>query len=368
MQIFELSTHIAAHREGIRAAVDRVLDSGWVVLGPEVRRFEQAFAQFAGVPHCVGVASGTDALEIALRATGIGAGDRVASVANAGAYSALAAVAAGAEPFFVDVDARTSNTTLAEIERALAAGVKAVMLTHLYGRPVAQTPEIAQACARAGAVLIEDCAQAHGARVGGRPVGSFGAAACFSFYPTKNLGALGDGGAVTCADEVLAQRLRQLRQYGWTGKYQITMEGGRNSRLDEMQAAILCEFLPGLEAANARRRHIAERYAQAIKRDDVLLPELTDGHVMHLFVVRTGSREILREHLKQAGIASEVHYPVPDHRQPVFAGRHRNMRLPETEQLAAQVLTLPCHPHLSDEDVTRVAQAVNTAPALERIH
>lgn len=359
MLINDLSARIRAHEPALRAATQRVLESGWVVLGPEVKRFERLFADYVGVRECITVANGTDAIEFALRAFGLGEGDTVATVANAGMYGTIAAASAGLRPFFMDVDAGSRNVPLSEVQRALAWGVRAVIVTHLYGNAVAEIAAIARMCRDAGVSLLEDCAQAHGAVVGGRQVGSFGNAASFSFYPTKNLGALGDGGAVVTDDLELANRLRALRQYGWSDKYRVELAGARNSRLDELQAAFLCEFLPGLDALNARRREIAHLYGTLLRHPLVQVPRCHEASVAHLYVLQTGQRESLRAHLKAAGIASDVHYPVPDHHQPVFGGRYAAVQLPVTERLAAEVLTLPCYPEMRDEDVRKVCEVVN---------
>jgi dTDP-3-amino-2,3,6-trideoxy-4-keto-D-glucose/dTDP-3-amino-3,4,6-trideoxy-alpha-D-glucose/dTDP-2,6-dideoxy-D-kanosamine transaminase len=360
MLINDLRARIDAHREAITQAIGGVLDSGWVVLGPSVKRFEEAFAAYIGTRHCVSMANGTDAIELALRALGVGPGQQVATVANAGMYTSTAVLAIGATPHFMDVDAQTRCASLAEVQRALATGVRAVVVTHLYGQAVPEIAAIAQACAEAGVPLLEDCAQAHGASVEGRRAGSFGQAASFSFYPTKNLGALGDGGAVNCNDDTVAARLRQLRQYGWTAKYQVSLAGARNSRLDELQAAVLLAFLPGLDAANARRRDIAARYAAGIRHAGVDLPAVAGaGHVAHLYVLRCAGRDALRAHLQAKGIAAELHYPIPDHRQPVFGDRFAAVALPVTEALAADILTLPCYPEMTDAQVDQVVAAVN---------
>lgn len=360
MKINDLAARIAAHREPLAQATRRVIESGWLVLGPEVKQFETAFAAFLSARHCVGVGNGTDALELALRALGVSAGDRVATVANAGMYTTIALRAIGAEPFFLDVDLASRNVTLAEVERALAGDVKAVVVTHLYGLAAAQIAQIARRCAQAGVALLEDCAQAHGARVDGRCVGAFGDAAAFSFYPTKNLGALGDGGAVVTSRDDIAAGVLALRQYGWSGKYQVALDAGRNSRLDELQAAILSAFLPGLDADNARRREIAARYGAGIRHAQVQAPAARGAdYVAHLYVVRSPQRDALRAHLAALDIAAEVHYPIPDHRQPVFAGRHAELHLPNTERLVREILTLPCYPEMSDEQIDSVIDAVN---------
>ncbi len=361
--INNLGARIAGYQLKIEAAVNQVLASGWVVLGPAVARFESQFAQYVGTSQCVSVANGTDAIELALRGLGVSAGATVATVANAGMYTTTAISAIGAHPFFMDVDESTSCVTVAEVERALASGVQAVVVTHLYGRAVPQIEHIAEICRAHRIPLLEDCAQSHGARIGGRHTGAFGDAASFSFYPTKNLGALGDGGAVTTNDVQLADRLRQLRQYGWTKKYEVSHQGGRNSRLDELQAAILSVFLPDLDLTNERRRQIAARYHAAIRHADVQLsPRGGLEDVAHLFVLRCARRDSLSAHLKQHQIASDVHYPIPDHCQPALADRYPTLTLPVTEHLAGQILTIPCYPEMTDEEVDRVAAAINAWP------
>jgi dTDP-4-amino-4,6-dideoxygalactose transaminase len=329
-------------------------------MGPEVESFERSFAAYQGSAHCVSVANGTDALELALRAVGVGMGDLVATPANAGAYSLGAMLAIGAQPHFLDVSLETRGATLDEVARAVDSGCKAVIVTHLYGQALPEIARIAALCAAKGCALLEDCAQAHGALVDGRRVGTFGAAGAFSFYPTKNLGALGDGGAVVTSDAGIAEAVRARRQYGWTTKYTMELSGGRNSRLDEMQAAVLRELLPSLDESNARRRVVAATYSRSIRHPDVVVPpEGGTDFVAHLYVVRTTKREALRAHLHAQGIATDVHYPVPDHRQPVFDTRFADVRLPNTERLAREVVTLPCFPEMTDAEVTRVCAAVN---------
>lgn len=360
MQINDLSARIGAYGTRIKAAAIRVIESGWLVLGPEVKQFEQSFAAYLGTAHCISLANGTDAIELALRALGVERGDCVATVANAGMYTTTALLAIGAEPFFLDVEVASRNTTLSEVERALAAGVKAVVVTHLYGLAVPQIRQIAECCARQGVPLLEDCAQAHGARVGGQRVGTFGDAASFSFYPTKNLGALGDGGAVVTGNGPVAERVTRLRQYGWTTKYHVEVGGARNSRLDELQAAILSVFLPDLDTANARRREIAGQYSAKIAHPDVSLPaQAGEEYVAHLYVVQSAQRDALRAHLRDCDITADVHYPIPDYRQPVFGNRFESVRLENTELLSREILTLPCYPEMTDAQVGQVIDAVN---------
>lgn len=360
-QINNLSARIARHQMQIKASIDRVIASGWLVLGPEVKEFEQSFAAYLGASHCVSLANGTDAIELALKSMGVGFGDHVATVANAGMYTTTALLAIGAEPYFIDVDLDTRGAMLAEVMRSVEAGVKAVVVTHLYGLALPEIALIAEYCAQKSIPLLEDCAQAHGAQVKGKRVGTFGDAASFSFYPTKNLGALGDGGAVVTNNQKLAEKVGLLRQYGWTAKYKVDVLGARNSRLDEMQAAILSEFLPLLDGANARRREIAARYSTLISHPNVTVPQVGGAeYVAHLYVIRSRQRDDLCEHLRTLKIASDVHYPIPDYRQPVFGDHFAETRLQSTECLANEILTLPCYPEMSDEEVDQVIIAVNS--------
>ncbi len=349
----------AAHGLDVSATLVQVVESGRYVMGPSVRAFEEAFAAYVGVGHAIGVANGTDALELALRGLGIGRGQRVLTVANAGFYGSAAILAVGAEPVYADVDPVTLNLAPQALAKLMQAQpIHAAIVTHLYGR-MADMGAILPLCRAAGVPLIEDCAQAHGARLDGRVAGAFGDVACFSFYPTKNLGALGDGGALVTDDAALADRLCALRQYGWGAKYEVVRAGGRNSRLDELQAAVLLAKLPLLDGANARRRAIAARYTKAFHGTSLQAPVIAaDEHVAHLYVVRSPRREALREHLAARGVATDVHYPVPDHRQPVHGGAHGSVHLPVSEAACQQVLTLPCFPGMTDAQVDHVIDAV----------
>lgn len=342
-------------------AVQRVIDSHWYVLGYEVAAFEQEFAAYVGSPECVSVANGTDALELGLRALGVGRGDRVACVANAGFYGSTAIHAIGAEPIYVDIDSASANMSTASLQEALAQRPIAVIVTHLYGR-MADIETLAAMARAAGAAVIEDCAQSHGARRNGALAGSVGDIGCFSFYPTKNLGALGDGGAVTCRDAAVAARLRTLRQYGWSAKYAVSTPQGRNSRLDEMQAAVLRAKLPLLDGWNAARRRIAGRYNEAFASLPVDLPgEIGDDYVAHLYVLRlreADQREAFREHLQARGISTDVHYPIPDHRQAAYPAPAAGPSLNATQRACESNVTLPCFPGLTDEQVSQVSDAV----------
>jgi dTDP-4-amino-4,6-dideoxygalactose transaminase len=349
-----------AHEAEIRAAIEAVLSSGRFVLGSEVEEFEREFAAYLGGGHCLGVANGTEALELCLRALGVVAGDRVATVANTVSATASAIEQIGAKPVFVDIDPDTMLMDPLSLERLLKTcpeNIKALVPVHLYGQP-ADMPALMEIARNHGLHVLEDCAQCHGAEISGRKAGTWGDAAAFSFYPTKNLGALGDGGAVFTRDGELAARLRLLRQYGWRERY-VSAVPGRNSRLDELQAAILRVKLRHLDKENARRALLAARYIKALGPDKRLrLPLVRQGasHVWHQFVLRTPHRDALRAHLEKAGIAAALLYPVPLHRQPAYACP--GLSLPQAEQSCAELLCLPCHPELSEADIDRVAAEI----------
>jgi len=347
----------APHASALRAAYERVFSRGAFVLGEEVRAFEHEFAAFCGTQQCIGVANGSDALEIALRAVGLSAGDRVATVANAAMYSTLAIRATGARPVYVDVDEATLTMSPAALETLPPEELRALVVTHLYGRLADMAPIVTFARER-GVPLIEDCAQAHGATRDGTRAGAFGTLATFSFYPTKNLGALGDGGAITTNDAALGDIVRELRQYGWRGKYRVDREGGRNSRLDELQAAFLRAKLPSLDRENERRREIVNRYARRIDHADIRAPLPVDGDsVAHLAVIRTAHRDALRTHLSERGVSTDIHYPIADHRQRV--AHASGVTLPVSERACNEVLSLPCFPGITDAEADVVVEACN---------
>jgi|688.fasta_scaffold04635_24 dTDP-4-amino-4,6-dideoxygalactose transaminase len=355
-----LTSKISENKTAIFDSIKKVLSSGWVILGPEVKKFEEAFACYLGAKYCIGVANGTDAIELALKSFDISKSDMVATVANAGAYTTNAILAIGAKPFFLDVDSETFNTTSDEVYRAIKYGVKAVVATHLYGLAIQEIDEIAKLCTKYGVYLLEDCAQSHGASVNQKYTGTFGDASAFSFYPTKNLGALGDGGAVVSNNAEISTKVRGLRQYGWSTKYKIEMSGARNSRLDEIQAAILQIFLSDLELMNEKRRHIANRYSKEIKNISVVTPGiLAENYVAHLYVIKSKQRNLLKEYLKSKEIASDIHYPIPDHRQPFFENQYEALTLKNTEELSNLILTLPCYPEMPEKDIENVISTVN---------
>jgi dTDP-4-amino-4,6-dideoxygalactose transaminase len=349
-----------AHAPAIDAALRRVAASGHYVLGPEVSAFEQAFAAYCGVPHAVGAGSGTDALTLALGAFGIGAGDEVITVAHTALATVAAIVDAGATPVLIDVDRRSRTMDAARLEAAITPRTKAVIPVHLYGQPAAMDDIVAIA-RRRDLKIIEDCAQAVGARYRGARVGGIGDAGCFSFYPTKNLGALGDGGMVVTADADVAARLRRGRQYGWDEQRRAG-QTGVNSRLDPIQAAILAAKLPSLDADNARRRAIAAHYGKGLAGLPLTAPSARaeDEPVFHLYVIECASPPVLMKHLDERGIGAAVHYPIPAHRQSGYAPHVVVPRdgLPVTEHLAGHVLSLPIYPELADGDVDRVIAAM----------
>ena len=348
-----------AHAHEIRAAIDRVLASGHYVLGPEVEAFEQEFSVYHGGGFTVGVANGTEAIELALRAVGVDYGDAVITVANTVSATISAIQQIGARPVFVEIDAETMVMSPSALAAALSresGRVKAILPVHLYGN-AADLPEIMRLARLHGVKVVEDCAQSHGASIGGRKTGTWGDAAAYSFYPTKNLGALGDGGAVFSKDAAIADRVRLLRQYGWSHRY-VSDVPGRNSRLDEVQAAILRVKLRHLDAENATRSALAQRYDERLRGTSLRLPRVTSGSaaVWHQYAVRTPHRDALKEQLASAGIMCGILYPVPIHRQPAYA--EPTLKLPETERACSEVLCLPIHPGITLEDVDRVCDEI----------
>jgi dTDP-4-amino-4,6-dideoxygalactose transaminase len=347
----------------IDEAVARALSSGWYVLGSEGRTFEAEFAAWLGLPHAIGCGNGTDAIALALRGLGIGAGSIVVTVSHTAVATVAAIEMAGATPLLIDIDPVHYTMDPDALRRVLEdkPPIRAVVVVHLYGQP-ADMDRIAPLCRAHQVALIEDCAQAHGARLHGQRVGTFGDAATFSFYPTKNLGALGDGGAVAAADPALAERIAALRQYGWH-KHYISDEIGVNSRLDELQAAILRAKLPHLDSQNARRRAIAAAYTAATKDGPLRAPRIRDGaeSVFHLYVARTAERDTIQARLRDAGIGTGIHYPVPVHLQPAYAGRIATGPggCPQTEAAAKEILSLPLYPELTDEQVDTVCAALS---------
>jgi dTDP-4-amino-4,6-dideoxygalactose transaminase len=342
----------------VRAAINRVVASGWYVLGPEVEAFETEFAAAMGAAHAVGTGTGTDAIALILRALDIGPGDEVITTPLSAAYTALAVLMAGARPVFADIDPVRLTLDPEQVARAVGPRTRAILPVHLYGQP-ADMAGLEQVAARHGLPIVEDCCQAHLATAGGRPVGTIGVAGAFSFYPTKNLGALGDGDAVVTRDAALAARIRLLRNGGQRDRYHH-QEPGVNSRLDEMQAAILRARLPRLDGWTARRRELAGQYREQLDGANhvEVPPQIDPGHVYHLFVVRArGQRLALQASLAARGIETLIHYPVPIPRQPAMASANP-ADCPHAVRACDEVLSLPLHPRLSDADQALVAAAI----------
>jgi dTDP-4-amino-4,6-dideoxygalactose transaminase len=341
--------------------VSEISTSGAYVLGEWVRRFEASFAEYLGVRNVVSCANGTDALELALRAVGVRTGDRVATVSNAGGYSTTAIFQIGATPVFLDCDDQ-GRLSLHSLERVLQsdAVISAVVITHLYGLN-SRIEEVVELCERFTVPLVEDCAQSTGARVQGKALGSFGKVSTFSFYPTKNLGALGDGGAVATSNDELAQTVQSLRQYGWTSKYFSAVPNGKNSRLDEIQAAVLSLRLASLDANNVRRREIWKRYSESLtNKNYYMIGDSSDAFVAHLAVLVTppGLREKTSKHLSDMGIENGVHYPFLDYQQPSW---HQNPLpiCPGAEALRDRIITIPLFPQMTAEEINVVSSALS---------
>lgn len=348
-------------RAAMLAAARRVLESGWYVLGNEVLAFEQQWAATCGVAHGVGVGNGMDAIEIALRAAGIGPGDEVITTAMTAFATVLAILRAGATPVLADIEPDTGLLSRASVQRCLTTQTKAVLLVHLYGQ-VRDMAAWRALCAEHGIALIEDCAQAHLATWRGQVAGSFGLAGAYSFYPTKNLGAVGDAGMLVCQDAALAEQASRLRNYGQSVRYYHS-ELGMNSRLDEVHAAMLAARLPWLTGFTERRREVARAYEAGVAHPQVkklALPEEAAAHVYHLYVITTPDRTALMRHLQQHGIQALIHYPVPVHQQQSCLDiRLDPVGLAACERHAVECLSLPCHPQMTDGDVQRVIDAVN---------
>jgi dTDP-4-amino-4,6-dideoxygalactose transaminase len=344
-------------RVAVDAAIRRVVDRGWFVLGPEVDAFETMFARATGAAHAIGVGTGTDALAIILRGLGIGEGDEIITTPISAAYTALACIMVGARPVFTDIDPTRLTINPDGIAAAISPNTRAIMPVHLYGQPADMTDICAVAKAH-GLAIIEDCCQAHLATCGGRPVGSFGVAAAYSFYPTKNLGALGDGGAITTNDADLAARVKRIRNGGQTDRYHHG-EMGVNSRLDEIQAAVLSARLPHLPAWTATRRAKAARYRRLLDGITTIQvpPECDPGHVYHLFPVLSPHRTRLQKFLADEGIETLIHYPLPIPRQPAVQSAHP-AQCPVADRVCAQVLSLPLYPSMPDEHIDIVAEAI----------
>lgn len=352
-----------AHQAEIDSAIHSVLQSGWYINGSEVRAFEKEFGEYHNGAQAIGAGSGTEALHLAIRACGLGAGDKIITASHTAVATVAAIELAGATPILVDIDPVHYGLDPAAIERGLAnvdrSSIRAIIPVHLYGHPV-DMPSILGLARDHGWTVIEDCAQALGATLRHKQIGTWGDAAAFSFYPTKNLGAIGDGGAVLTRDPKIAEQARLLREYGWRERY-VSEIAGLNSRLDELQAAILRVKLRYVDQENARRQHIANRYLDMLSETSLSLPscDAEAVHAYHQFVVRTDNRDAVRDELRQRGVGTLVHYPMPVHLQSAYHQRIETLGpLPESERAASEIISLPMFPELSDEQVERVGLAV----------
>ena len=336
-----------------------ILNSPQHILGQNVQSFEIKFADYIGVKHCLGVANGSDALVIALRSIGIKKGDEVATVANAGFYTCAALNLIGAIPIFIDIDPDSLLIDPIDLEKKMITNnIKVVVVTHLYGQ-AAPIKDVIELCSKSGIKVIEDCAQATGAQVEGKKVGSFGDISTFSFYPTKNLGAVGDGGAVLTNDGHIAKIVMKIRQYGWGEKYSVEIENGTNSRLDELQAAFLIAKLDDLDNWNQQRITIAEQYVNAFEKTKVKALKNTLKGVAHLFVILTDDIDKLVEHLSKNSIQSGIHYPISDHKQAIYKEKFKEMNLPVTDNSVDRILSLPIYPGMKQEEIDHVINVVS---------
>ena len=348
-----------SYKEEIDTAISSVLTKGNYILGDEVKSFEQEFSDFIGVDYGIGVGNGTDALLVALKACGVGPEDEVITVSHTAVATATSIVMSGAKPVLVDIEPNFYSIDLSKLESAITEKTKAIILVHLYGCP-AEIENIKKITKKHNIFLIEDCAQAHGAVYKDSKVGSFGDLSCFSFYPTKNLGAIGDGGMVLTKDDSLAERCFELREYGWKERYSSSTFGW-NTRLDEIQAAILRVKLKYLDIDNKKRKRIAQMYKELLDDSIIELPKerKESSHVYHLFVIQSDNRDSLMEYLHQKDIFVNIHYPLPIHLQPFYKSILQTKELKITESIAKKILSLPMYPELLDEEVEEVSAAVN---------
>jgi len=350
-----------AHRAEIDRAISKVLEKGRYIIGDDVISFEKEFANYIGVKYGIGVGSGTEAIHIALKACNIGPDDEVITVSHTAVATVAAIEQCGATPIFVDIDPNSFTIDFTKIEEVITEKTRAIIPVHIYGQPAELNP-IVNIAKKHKLFLIEDCAQAHGAEYYGKKVGSIGDIGCFSFYPTKNLGAIGDGGMVVTNNFELAEKIRLLREYGWKERY-VSKISGWNSRLDEMQAAILRVKLKYLDNDNNQRQKIAALYNEYLKLFPLILPDTKNhiSHVYHLYVVRTKNKDKIKQHLESTGINALIHYPVPIHLQPAYVNiRNTECKLDVTENISKEIISLPIYPELSQDDILKVIQSINS--------
>jgi dTDP-4-amino-4,6-dideoxygalactose transaminase len=357
----DLAAQYSTYKAEIDFKVTQTLSSGWYINGSEVKEFEKEFANWLGVRGGVGVANGTEAIQLALWAAGVGPGDEVITVSHTAVATVTAIDLMGAVPVLVDVESETYTLDPSKLKNALSNRTKAVVLVHIYGHP-GYIEEVASFCKENNLLFIEDCAQSHGAKYKSKKAGSYSDFSCFSFYPTKNLGAIGDGGFVASDRIDLLDRVRQLREYGWKSRY-ISDSNGMNSRLDELQAAILRVKLKYLDNMNYKRQEIAGQYLDSLSKSKISLPKSRQNceHVYHLFVIRDKNRDELASQLKEAGVSTAIHYPMPIHLQPGYRNKVRMPgKLPVTEELSKTVLSLPVYPELTKSQVIKIVTSVQS--------
>ncbi|MBI4052742.1 MAG: DegT/DnrJ/EryC1/StrS family aminotransferase [Candidatus Diapherotrites archaeon] len=359
IKFFDLTRQYESMKEDLDHAVSKVLQNGSFILGGEVRAFEKEFSGYCGTRHGVGAANGTQAIEIALRASGVKAGDEVITVANTAYPTVLAILACNATPVFADTQKETFLVEPGEIGKKISKKTKAIVPVHLYGQACAMD-EIMEIAQKHAIPVIEDCCQSHGAEFNGKKTGSFGSAGCFSFYPTKNLGCYGDGGMIVTKDRALAEKMAMLRDLGQSKK-NVHDVYGLNSRLDELQAAILRKKLLRLDKWNERRREIAKTYIGGMTNPKIQTPDQSGRrHVFHLFVAKSEKRDTLKAHFERNGVQTQIHYPIPCHLQKASAGKVKAGKLPATEWNAKRILSLPIYPELGGEEISKVIEAANS--------
>jgi len=355
--LFDMAKHLKTHKLIIQSSIARVINSSSLVLGDEVLEFEKEFAAYLGIKHCIGVGNGTDALELALRGLGAGTKTKIAIVGNAGGYSRIAVELIGAKPIYIKTDPLTSAMSIEFLEKTVAEqNIDILIVTHLYGYVHQNINQIVKICHTNNIRLVEDCAQSHGAEVNGKKSGTFGDIGTFSFYPTKNLGSLGDGGAIVCDNEELSIQINSLRQYGWQEKYHVKNRYGRNSRLDEIQAAILRGFLPNLDLWNNSRLKVAKTYLQDIKNSKIILPRFNlDSYVGHLFPLFLTDLDGFKDHLVMNDINFGVHYPIDDQFQPAW-NPENEINLDSVQKTA---ITIPISQYLDSNQVKKIIKVIN---------
>jgi dTDP-4-amino-4,6-dideoxygalactose transaminase len=357
--MFSMERKMFIYKKQIFEAISEVIDSNSFILGEALKKFENQFCNFLDIKYCSGVANGTDSLEIGLRALNLPAGSSVMTVANAGCYSSAAINANNLQPLYVDINSYSLNVNKDMIVSAYQPDVKAIIVTHLYGNPVADIRDIVEYCHSRGIYVIEDCAQAHGASVDVQKVGTFGDISCFSFYPTKNLGAIGDGGLIATNNLDLDERIKKLRNHGWSQKYEVSIVDGRNSRLDEIQAAVLSKFLVNLDHENTMRVNFARKIIKSVDNPLIQFPVYESGANFHLLVLLTNRRQNLITHLNFNKINSALHYPILDNAQIRRDKVTYNLLKNSTEQ-GSKILSIPVHPYLSHNEVERIISALNS--------